>query len=121
MINIQNEVQKIHSQFGMSEMALYKIQLLCYQYAKESKQFKPITDELPPLGVECLLQNDKWIHLDFNPKGIRIGYRCDLSGWVSAYFCSQHDCYMTRQADEDNDNFELSKAEDQIPTHWRHY
>lgn len=35
MINIQNEVQKIHIKYGMSEMANYKIQLLCEQYAKE--------------------------------------------------------------------------------------
>ena len=35
MINIQNEVQKIHNQYGMSEIANYKIQLLCEQYAKE--------------------------------------------------------------------------------------
>ena len=35
MINIQNEVQKIHNQYGVSEMANYKIQLLCEQYAKE--------------------------------------------------------------------------------------
>ena len=35
MINIQNEVQKIHNQYGISEIANYKIQLLCEQYAKE--------------------------------------------------------------------------------------
>lgn len=35
MINIQKEVQKIHNQYGMSEMSNYKIQLLCEQYAKE--------------------------------------------------------------------------------------
>ena len=35
MTNIQNEVQKIHNQYGMSEKANYKIQLLCEQYAKE--------------------------------------------------------------------------------------
>lgn len=35
MMNIQNEVQKIHNQYGMSEKANYKIQLLCEQYAKE--------------------------------------------------------------------------------------
>lgn len=34
-MNIQNEVQKIHNQYGMSEKANYKIQLLCEQYAKE--------------------------------------------------------------------------------------
>ena len=35
MTNIQNEVQKIHNQYGMSEIANYKIQLLCERYAKE--------------------------------------------------------------------------------------
>ena len=35
MINIQDEVQNIHNQYGMSEMANYKIQLLFEQYAKE--------------------------------------------------------------------------------------
>ena len=35
MVNIQNEVQKIHNQYGMSEIANYKIQLLCERYAKE--------------------------------------------------------------------------------------
>ena len=34
-MNIQNEVQKIHNQYGMSEKANHKIQLLCEQYAKE--------------------------------------------------------------------------------------
>ena len=35
MTNIQGEVQKIHSQFGTSEMANYKIQLLCDEYGKQ--------------------------------------------------------------------------------------
>lgn len=35
MINIQDEVQKIHHQYGMSEVANYKIQLLFEKYAKE--------------------------------------------------------------------------------------
>ena len=35
MTNIQDEVQKIHHQYGMSEMENYKIQLLCEKYAKE--------------------------------------------------------------------------------------
>jgi len=36
-MNIQDECQNIHSQFGTSEMANYKIQLLCDKYAKESR------------------------------------------------------------------------------------
>ena len=35
MINIQDEAVKIHHQYGTSEMANYKLQLLAEQYAKE--------------------------------------------------------------------------------------
>jgi hypothetical protein len=35
MKNIQEEVQKIHNQYGVTEMANYKIQLLCEQYAND--------------------------------------------------------------------------------------
>lgn len=35
MINIQDEAMKIHHQYGTSEMANYKLQLLVEQYAKE--------------------------------------------------------------------------------------
>jgi len=34
MINIQEEVQKIHAKYGMSELGNYKIQLLCERYIK---------------------------------------------------------------------------------------
>ena len=34
-INIQDEVQKIHSKYGTSEMANYKIQLLFEKYANQ--------------------------------------------------------------------------------------
>ena len=34
-INLQFEAQKIHSQFGTTEMANYKIQKLCESYAKD--------------------------------------------------------------------------------------
>ena len=33
-INVQLEAQKIHGQFGTTEMANYKIQKLCEAYAK---------------------------------------------------------------------------------------
>ena len=35
MTNIQNEVIKIHHKYGTTELANYKIQLLCEKYAKE--------------------------------------------------------------------------------------
>ena len=34
-INVQLELQKIHGQFGTTEMANYKIQKLCEAYAKD--------------------------------------------------------------------------------------
>lgn len=80
----------------------------------------PITeDHLIPEGSEVLLFNEKWIDEDFNPNGVRIGFKCDLTNWTSAYYSSYKDCYFTRYADEDDNNFELSKAEDQIPTHFK--
>lgn len=32
-------------------------------------------DAVPPLGVEVIAQSDEWIHPDFNPKGIRVGFQ----------------------------------------------
>ena len=52
MINIQNEVQKIHNQYGVSEMANYKIQLLCEQYAKEYHDSEVKKLNIPAVMVE---------------------------------------------------------------------
>lgn len=76
-------------------------------------------DNLPEIGTEFLLKNEKWINEDYNPLGIRLGFRCDLMGWVSSYYCNEHDEYHTRYSDEDNYDFELSKGDDQIPTHYK--
>ena len=56
--------------------------------------------------------------MDFNPKGIRIGFLDDVSGWISAYWCNYHDDYHTRTSDEDDKQFNDYKAENQVPTHW---
>lgn len=52
MINIQDEVQKIHHQYGMSEMANYKIQLLCEQYAKDYHD-----SELKKLNIPAVIKS----------------------------------------------------------------
>ena len=77
-----------------------------------------VSEKLPTPGTEVLLYNEKWINEDFNPKGIRIGFRDDVSGWISAYWCNYHDDYHTRTSDEDDLQFVDSKAENQVPTHW---
>ena len=69
-------------------------------------------------GFEYLLYNEKWINEDYNPKGIRIGFLDDVSGWVTAKWCNYHDCYHTRTSIEDDVMFEDFKCENQIPTHF---
>lgn len=87
----------------------------------EAQRFIPIEEELPPEGVECLLQNEKWINEDYNPKGIRNGFLGGDGIWVSNYWCNYHDEYHTRTSDEDDESFSDPKAENQVPTHWRPY
>jgi hypothetical protein len=53
MMNIQNEVQKIHNQYGMSEKANYKIQLLCEQYAKEYHDSEVKKLNIPAVSGSC--------------------------------------------------------------------
>lgn len=76
-------------------------------------------DTIIPDRVELLLYNEKWIDKDFNPNGTRVGFKCDLTNWTSAQYVDMHDTYFTRYADEDNESFKLSKANDQIPTHYK--
>lgn len=76
-----------------------------------------IKDKEPEIGIEVLFYNEKWVDEDFNPNGVRIGFRDDIC-YTSAYWCNYHEDYHTRTSDEDNDQFELAKAIDQIPTHW---
>ena len=45
-MDIQNEAMKIHHQYGTSELANYKIQLMCEKYAEEYHRNK-----LKNLGV----------------------------------------------------------------------
>jgi hypothetical protein len=73
-INFQDECIKIHSQYGMSEMANYKIQLLVdSEIEKVKKEYEeklrwiPIDEKLPENGDEVELQNNDWIN-EYNPK-----------------------------------------------------
>ena len=50
-MNIQDEAMKIHSQYGTSEMANYKLQLLAEQYAKEYHE-----SEVKKLGISLVSQ-----------------------------------------------------------------
>ena len=54
MINIQNEVITIHHKYGTTELANYKIQLLCEQYAKEYHD-----QEVKKLNIPVVMQRSE--------------------------------------------------------------
>ena len=92
---------------------------LVNKYWQEKTRWMPINERMPPVGIEVLFQNDKWIDEDFNPKGIRIGFLDGDDIYYSAYYCGYHDEYHTRNSHEDDSHFKLEKAIDQIPTKWK--
>lgn len=86
---------------------------------KQECTWNLILEKLPPVGVEVLFQNDKWIDLDYNPKGIRIGFLDGTGDYYSAYWCTLHDEYHTRDSMDDDSRFKLKLAIDQIPIKWK--
>lgn len=86
---------------------------------KQEDTWNLILEKLPPVGVEVLFQNDKWIDLDYNPKGIRIGFLDGTGDYYSAYWCTLHDEYHTRDSIDDDSRFKLKLAIDQIPIKWK--
>ena len=64
-MNIQDECSKIHSKYGMSETANYKIQLLFdSEIEKVKKEYEeklrwiPIEEKEPPLNEQVILKYD---------------------------------------------------------------
>ena len=49
---------------------------------------------LPPIGVEVIAFNHKWINGDFNPRGIRVGFQCNDGDFISAYWWDYQDDYI---------------------------
>ena len=66
-------------------------------------KWRKVSEELPPLGEEVIFYNPAWVDEDFNPKGTRIGFRLD-EDYVSSYYWSDQDCYMTISHSECDDN-----------------
>jgi hypothetical protein len=76
-------------------------------------------DPYPPLGLEVIAYNKKWIDEDYNPHGTRIGFQnlsCDTDGeFISAAYCNDCDEYHTTSSDIES-AYRCSDA----PTHWVH-
>jgi hypothetical protein len=90
-----------------------------YQWKKENQPFSMWIhfDAIKPrIGVEVLAFSKKFIHSDYNPKGIRIGFlnEDDNGPFISAYYNNSQDCYKTCEDIEPElwsyiTNFEPSK------------
>jgi len=78
-----------------------------------------VQDETPEYGLEVLCFNEKWVDEDFNPNGTRVGFLNGDDTWITAFYWSYQDTYMTvcktEQHFEDWDD-ELKESTD--PTHW---
>lgn len=75
---------------------------LLEKFNPESKEYKWMgvtwylyrKGSLPPLGVEVIAFNHKWINEDFNPRGIRVGFRTEDGDFISAYWWDYQDDYI---------------------------
>jgi len=73
----------------------------------EAKRWIPVGEQTPPEGEDVLFFNLKWIHPDFNIKGVRIGYlNMNIYHTAKCY----DDIYSHSESDEPNEV---------KPTHWR--
>ena len=76
-------------------------------------------EQKPPIGVEVIAYNHKWIDEDFNPNGIRIGFLSD-DGFISAFWWDEQDCYETisKLHCEDNEDFFENHIDNTEPEFW---
>ncbi len=60
-------------------------------YKLNKMDFKSINKDLPDKGIQVLCYNEKWIDEEVNPEGVRIGFLCDIRGWVTAQYSHSQD------------------------------
>lgn len=78
-----------------------------------------VKDKLPPEGEEVLAFNKKWIDVDFNPNGTRIGF-LNEDEFTSAYWWNYQDSYITinKSICEDNKDFYENHIDNTEPEYW---
>lgn len=76
-------------------------------------------EQKPPIGVEVMAYNHKWVDEDFNPNGIRIGFLSD-DGFTSAFWWDEQDCYETisKLHCEDDEDFFENHIDNTEPEFW---
>lgn len=88
--------------------------------AREVQRFISLNEMKPPFNELVLFSNEKWINEDFNPYGIRIGFRTS-DDYITAHWYDYQDCFETISHIDCDGNSQFSKEirESIEPTHWR--
>ena len=76
-------------------------------------------EQKPPIGVEVIAYNHKWVDEDFNSNGTRIGFLSD-EGFISAFWWDEQDCYETisKLHCEDDEDFFENHIDNTEPEFW---
>lgn len=87
---LQDKIKKKAEGFGklapvFLEGANFALNNQCINYREQK----------PPLGVEVIAFNRKWVDEDFNPNGTRIGFLSENDDFTSVYWWDEQDCYET--------------------------
>ena len=75
---------------------------------------KFIEGSLPPVDVDVIAYSKKWIHPDYNPKGIRIGFM-EEDRFYSAQW--DGDANYSTHCSDDNDYYNHN-GKDEQPEYW---
>lgn len=82
--------------------------------------YRYCSEHMPPIGEEVISFNHKWINMDFNPKGIRVGFLGGDNQFISAFWWDYHDDYIAICKDkcESNPGFFENHLDNTEPEWW---
>lgn len=86
-----------------------------------NKNWHKYSEELPPIGIEVIAYNHKWVNEDFNPNGTRVGFRTSDGDFTSAYWWDYQDDYIaiSRNRCESSPEFFKNHLDRIEPEWWR--
>ncbi len=87
------------------------------QIEEQSSNWIKISKNNPlPKFVEVLAYNKEWIEVDFNPKGVRIGYLTDEGNFISAKYEPDGEDYISKYEEGDDYQFFQTQEDGSIKT-----
>lgn len=81
----------------------------CYIVFYYEKQFFNFNETKPPIGVEVMAYSPEWVHLDYNKKGVRVGFLNE----------DENGEFITAKWDNSSDTYE--NDEEYKPETWWHF